>query len=51
MVPRNIHIRTSSFVDLHFRRTSPATRIGSAFVISSLKPMPSAERKENDWPE
>src|SRR5258708_897174 len=50
MVPRNIHIRTSSFVERNFRRISPASRTGSAFVISSLNPTPSAAEKAKAWP-
>src|SRR5579859_6950202 len=42
MVPRNIHIRTSSFTERSFSSASAATRIGSALVISSLNPTSSA---------
>ena len=42
MVPRNIHIRTSSFTERSFSRPRAATRIGSALVISSLNPTSSA---------
>src|SRR5262252_9463106 len=45
IVPRNIHMRTSSFTERSFSRPSAATRIGSALVISSLNPTASAPNR------
>src|ERR1700684_3515013 len=50
MVPRNIHIRTSSLTERNFSSSSAATRMGSALVISSLMPTPMAPKNDSGLP-